>query len=91
MGDKEKDKYNDTGCLKKELTFTTLSIRRYCCQLGRNTYDICGKSANAQFGKAQFFLRHPVVSIGGEGKGALKTYKCCQGYERNHETGTAIF
>ena len=30
MGDKEKDKYNDTGCLKKELTFTTLSIRRYC-------------------------------------------------------------
>ena len=55
MGDKEKDKFNDTGCLKKELTFTTLSIQRCCCQLGRNTYDICGKSANAKFGKTQFF------------------------------------
>ena len=27
--------------------------------MGRNTYDICGKSANTQFGKTQFF-RHTV-------------------------------
>ena len=35
------------------------SNRRSCCQLGRNTCDIRGKSAYAQFDKTQFFLRHP--------------------------------
>ena len=43
-----------TGCLKK-MSFTKLSIRRSYCQLERNTYDIGGKSANAQFGKTQIF------------------------------------
>ena len=41
--------------MSKKLSFTKLNIWRYRCQLGRNTYDICGKSANAQFGKTQFF------------------------------------
>ena len=49
----------NTGCLKK-LSFARLSIWRSCCHLGWNTYDIRGKSANAQFGKTHFF-RHPVV------------------------------
>ena len=40
---------------KKKLSFTKLSIWRSCCQLGRNTYDVHGKSANAEFGKTQFF------------------------------------
>ena len=40
---------------QKKLSFTKLSIWRSCCQLGRNTYGIRGKSANAQFGKTQFF------------------------------------
>ena len=29
--------------------------------LGRNTFDIRDKSANAQIGKTQIFLRHPVL------------------------------
>ena len=38
------------------MSFAKLSIwRSWCCQLGRNTYDFHGKSANAQFGKTQFF------------------------------------
>ena len=37
----------------KKLSFTKLSFWRSCFQLGRNTYDICDKSA--QFGKTQFF------------------------------------
>ena len=45
----------DIECLKK-LSYANLSIWRSCCQLGRNTYDIRGKSANAQIGKTQFFL-----------------------------------
>ena len=48
-----------TGCLKK-LSFAKLSIWRSSCQLGGNTYDICGKSANAHIGKTEIF-RHPVV------------------------------
>ena len=32
------------------------SNRRSCCQLGRNTCDIRGKSAYAQFDKTQFFF-----------------------------------
>ena len=51
------------GCLKK-LSFTKLNFWRSCFQLGRNTYDICDKSGNAQFGKTQFFLRHPVSLSG---------------------------
>ena len=42
-----------TGCLKK-LSFTKLSFWRSCFQKGRNIYDICDKSGNAQFGKTQF-------------------------------------
>ena len=34
--------------------FTKLSTWRSCGQWGRNTSDIRGKSANAQFGKTQF-------------------------------------
>ena len=45
---------NSTGCLKK-LSFTKLSFWRSCFQLGRNTYDNCDKSGDAQFGKTQFF------------------------------------
>ena len=45
--------------VSKKLSFAKLSIWRSCCQLRRNKYDIRGKSANAQFGKTQFF-RHPV-------------------------------
>ena len=43
-----------TGCLKK-LSFMRLSIWRSCFQLGRSTDDIHDKSANASFGKTQFF------------------------------------
>ena len=46
--------------VSKKQSFAKLSVCRSCCQLGRNTYDLHGKSANAQFGKTQFFLRHPV-------------------------------
>ena len=45
---------NYTGC-QKRLSFTKLSFWRSCFQLGRNTYDICDKSGNAQFSKTQFF------------------------------------
>ena len=45
--------------VSKKLSFTKLSFWRTCFQLGRNTYDICDKSWNAQYGKTQFF-RHPV-------------------------------
>ena len=48
---------------KKKLSFVKLSIWRSCCHLGRNTYDILGKSKNAHFGKAHFF-RHPVLELG---------------------------
>ena len=41
--------------VSKKLSFAKLSVCRSCCQLGRNTYDVHGKSANAQFGKTQFF------------------------------------
>ena len=54
-------KRKNTGCLKK-LTFAKLSIWRSCCQLGRNTYDFQRKSANAQFGKTQFFLTPCTIS-----------------------------
>ena len=50
--------------VSKKLSFGKLSIWRSCCKLERNTSDICGKSANAQFGKTQFFFRHPVVFEG---------------------------
>ena len=41
--------------VSKKLSFAKLSVCRSCCQLGRNTFYICGKSVNAQFGKTQFF------------------------------------
>ena len=41
--------------VSKKLSFTKLSIWRSCCQLGRNTYDIRDKSANAQISKTQIF------------------------------------
>ena len=40
---------------QKEVSFTKFSFWRSCFQLKRNTYGICGKSGNAQFGKTQFF------------------------------------
>ena len=42
-------------CKQRKPSFAKLSFCRSCCQLGRNTYDVHGKSANAQFGKTQFF------------------------------------
>ena len=33
--------------VSKKLSFAKLGIWRFCCQLGRNTYDILGKSENA--------------------------------------------
>ena len=41
--------------VSKKLSFSKLSFWRSCFQMGRNTYDICDKSGNAQFGKTQFF------------------------------------
>ena len=34
------------------MSFAKLSIWKSCCQLVRNTYNICGKSANAEFFEA---------------------------------------
>ena len=42
--------------VSKKLSFTKSSICRSCFQLEKNTDDIRGKSANAQFGKTHFFL-----------------------------------
>ena len=47
--------------VSKKLSFTKLSFWRSCFQLGRNTYDICDKSGNAQFGKTQFFFQTPCI------------------------------
>ena len=47
-----------TGCLKKT-EFYQIEHLEILLPVGKK-YDICGKSANAQIGKAQFF-RHPVV------------------------------
>ena len=41
--------------VSKKLSFTKLTFWRSCFKLGRNTYDICDKSGNAQFSKTQFF------------------------------------
>ena len=41
--------------VSKKTEFCQLSFWRSCFQLGRNTYDICDKSGNAQFGKTHFF------------------------------------
>ena len=42
--------------MSKKTEFYQIALWRSCFQLGRNTYDICDKSGNAQFGKTQFFL-----------------------------------
>ena len=46
---------DNTYRVSQNTSFTKLGIWGSCWQLGRNTYDICGKSANTQFGKTQFF------------------------------------
>ena len=46
----------------KKLSFTKLSFWRFCFQLGRNTYDICDKSGNAQFGKTQFLETSCIIA-----------------------------
>ena len=41
--------------VSKKLSFATLSIWRSCGQLGRNTFDIRSKSANAKIVKTHFY------------------------------------
>ena len=63
-----------TGCLKK-LSFAKLSIWRSCCQLGRNAYDIIGKTANAQFSQTQFFCDTLYIGGASHEEIARKTFR----------------
>ena len=46
---------------QKRLSFTKLSINRFATNIKSISPQLAAGSANAQFGKTQFFLRHPVV------------------------------
>ena len=46
---------------QKKLSFTELSICRFATNIVSISYQLAAGFPNAQFGKTQFFFRHPVL------------------------------
>ena len=68
----------------KKVSFTELSICRFATIIKSISPQLAAGSANAQFGKTQFFLRHPVKKtqnreIGIHKTSIFKTFRdsCC--------------
>ena len=49
--------------MSQKKSFTGLSICRFATNIRSNSSQLAAGSPNAQFGKSQFLLRHPVVRL----------------------------